>query len=158
LIAYERGVEPNMQIIFTVIRKVVVLGLALFLGLLTTFAIFTIIGGPAMMIGFSAAVIAIISFAIIMTVTSLIGDGVFFKTGRWRIWLNLAIIAIPNLLCVYFYILEDGFLLEQPEFKTMGNVILYGSIVFSFLFWGLDELLLKFVKSRRKDKEEQVVV
>ncbi|MXQ53716.1 hypothetical protein [Shimazuella alba] len=147
-----------MQIIFTVIRKIVVLGLALFLGLLTTFAIFTIIGGPVMMIGFSAAVIAIISFAIIMTITSLIGDGIFFKTGKWRIWLNLAIIAIPNLLFVYFYILEDGFLLEQPEFKTMGNIILYGSVVFSFLFWGLDELLLKFVKSRRKDKEEEQVV
>jgi hypothetical protein len=147
-----------MQIIFTIIRKVVVLGLALFLGLLTTFAIFTIIGGPAMMIGFSAAVIGIISFAIIMTITSLIGDGILFKTGKWRIWLNLAIIAIPNLLFVYFYILEDGFLLEQPEFKTMGNIILYGSIVFSFLFWGLDELLLKFVKSKRKDKEEQVVM
>jgi hypothetical protein len=147
-----------MQIIFTIIRKVVVLGLALFMGLLTTFAIFTIIGGPAMMIGFSAAVIAIISFAIIMTITSLIGDGILFKTGKWRIWLNLAIIAIPNLLFVYFYILEDGFLLEQPEFKTMGNIILYGSIVFSFLFWGLDELLLKFVKSRRKDKEAEQVV
>jgi hypothetical protein len=148
-----------MQIIFTIIRKVVVLGLALFLGLLTAFAIFTIIGGPAMMIGFSAAIIAIISFAIIMTITSLIGDGIFFKTGKWRIWLNLAIITIPNFFFVYFYILEDGLLLEQPEFKTVGNIILYGSIVFSFLFWGLDELLLKFVKSRRKQKkEEQVVV
>jgi hypothetical protein len=147
-----------MKIVFTIIRKLLVLGVVLFISLAIALLASYTMGGTATMMGFSASVIAIISFAMIMMISSLIGDAVFFKVDQGRQWINLAMIVVPNSLFVYFYVLNGGQFLQLPEFQTVGNILLFGSVVLGLLFWGLDEVSRKLMqKWMRKSQEVQAV-
>ncbi|WP_028775416.1 hypothetical protein [Shimazuella kribbensis] len=140
------------QILFTLIRKSVVLGLALVVGLLIGFTVSLMMAKTTIIVGFSATAMVVIALSILMAITSLIGDGVLARVGAAKPWINLVFIAGPSLLFVYYYFLNGGIFLELPGFQLFSQAVLYGSIAFSLIFWGLDELSVKFLKRRKASK------
>jgi hypothetical protein len=153
IISEEKEIKMGNRILFTVVRKLVVMGLALLVGLLIGFTASFIIASSAIIVGFSATAMIVISLTILMSITSLIGDGVLAKVRVAKPWLNLVFIAVPSLQLVYYYFLNGGIFLELPGFQEVSQVVLYGSIAFTLMFWGLDELSVKFVRRRNAVKE-----
>ncbi|MCH5583981.1 hypothetical protein MK805_03260 [Shimazuella sp. AN120528] len=136
------------RIWYTVIRKLIVFSLITIIGLLGGFGASLIFGGRAVLIGISATVMIVISVALLMTVVSLIVDGVLIRAGEWKRWVNLLLIIVSTFLLVYYYFLDKGIFLDLPEFKILSQIVLYGSIVLSFLYWVIDGWAAKFIKNR----------
>lgn len=143
------------RILHTVIRKLIVFIFTAVIGLFCGFVASFIFGRPALLIGISATLMIVIAITLLMTIFSLIGDGIFINAGKWKRWVNLLLIIVPTLLFVYYYSLNGGIFLELPEFRTFGKITLCGSIVLSLLFWSLDEWTAKFVRNRFKNRKEE---
>jgi hypothetical protein len=126
------------SILYTIIRKLIVFVFTAIIGLLCGFTASFIFGRSVLMIGISATVMIVIAITLLMTITSLIGDGVLIKAGKWKRWFNLVLIIVPTLFLVYYYFLNGGIFLELPEFNTLSKIVLYGSIVLSLLYWRLE--------------------